>query len=169
MRRIIATLFLILVFTGSAFAQKYIVVDSEKIFKSLDEYNNAMTTLDTLAKDYQSRVDAKYSEIETLYNNYMEQKPSLSEQTRTQYEQAILTKEQAAAEYQESVFGNEGVMMKKRIELIQPVQHRVFSAIEQYAKTQGFDMVVDKASNATLLYCSEAIDHTQKIIEILKR
>lgn len=169
MRRIIATLFLILVFTGSAFAQKYIVVDSEKIFKSLDEYNNAMTTLDTLAKDYQSRVDAKYSEIETLYNNYMAQKPSLSEQTRTQYEQAILTKEQAAAEYQESVFGNEGVMMKKRIELIQPVQRRVFSAIEQYAKTQGFDMVVDKASNATLLYCSEAIDHTQKIIEILKR
>ena len=169
MRRIIATLFLILVFTGSAFAQKYIVVDSEKIFKSLDEYNNAMTTLDTLAKDYQSRVDAKYSEIETLYNNYMAQKPSLSEQTRTQYEQAILTKEQAAAEYQESVFGNEGVMMKKRIELIQPVQRRVFSVIEQYAKTQGFDMVVDKASNATLLYCSEAIDHTQKIIEILKR
>lgn len=169
MRRIIATLFLILVFTGSAFAQKYIVVDSEKIFKSLDEYNNAMTTLDTLAKDYQSRVDAKYSEIETLYNNYMAQKPSLSEQTRTQYEQAILTKEQAAAEYQESVFGNEGVMMKKRIELIQPVQRRVFSAIEQYAKTQGFDMVVDRASNTTLLYCSEAIDHTQKIIEILKR
>ena len=169
MRRIIATLALILACAGSAFAQKYIVVDSEKIFKSLDEYNNAMTTLDTLAKDYQSKVDAKYSEIETLYNNYMAQKPSLSEQTRTQYEQAILTKEQAAAEYQESVFGNEGVMMKKRIELIQPVQRRVFSAIEQYAKTQGFDMVVDKASNATLLYCSEAIDHTQKIIEILKR
>ena len=169
MRRIIATLALILACAGSAFAQKYIVVDSEKIFKSLDEYNNAITTLDTLAKEYQSKVDAKYSEIETLYNNYMAQKASLSAQSRSQYEQTILTKEQAAAEYQESVFGDEGVMMKKRIELIQPVQRRVFSAIEQYAKSQGCDMVVDKDSNAKLLYCSEAIDHTQSVIEILKR
>ena len=169
MRRIIATLALILACAGSAFAQKYIVVDSEKIFKSLDEYNNAITTLDTLAKEYQSKVDAKYSEIETLYNNYMAQKASLSAQSRSQYEQTILTKEQAAAEYQESVFGDEGVMMKKRIELIQPVQRRVFSAIEQYAKSQGYDMVVDKASNATLLYCSESVDHTQSVIEILKR
>ena len=169
MRRIIAPLALILACAGSAFAQKYIVVDSETIFKSLDEYNNAITTLDTLAKEYQSKVDAKYSEIETLYNNYMAQKASLSAQSRSQYEQTILTKEQAAAEYQESVFGDEGVMMKKRIELIQPVQRRVFSAIEQYAKSQGCDMVVDKASNATLLYCSEAIDHTQSVIEILKR
>ena len=169
MRRIIATLALILACAGSACAQKYIVVDSEKIFKSLDEYNNAMTTLDTLAKEYQSKVDAKYSEIETLYNNYMAQKASLPAQTRTQYEQSILAKEQAAAEYQESIFGNEGVMMKKRIELIQPVQRNVFAAIEQYAKAQGCDMVVDKASNTTLLYCSEAIDHTQKVIEILKR
>ena len=169
MRRIIATLALILACAGCAFAQKYIVVDSEKIFKSLDAYNNAMTTLDTLAKEYQSKVDAKYSEIETLYNNYMAQKSSLSAQTRTQYEQAILTKEQAAAEYQESIFGDEGVMMKKRIELIQPVQRQVFSAIEQYAKSQGYDMVVDKASNATLLYYSESIDHTQKVIEMLKQ
>ena len=169
MRRIIATLALILACVGSAFAQKYIVVDSEKIFKSLDEYNNAMTTLDTLAKEYQSKVDAKYSEIEALYNNYMAHKASLPAQTRTQHEQAILTKEQAAAEYQESIFGNDGVMMKKRIELIQPVQRRVFAAIEQYAKQQGCDMVVDKASNASLLYCSEVIDHTQKVIEILKQ
>ena len=169
MRRLILIVALVMGFVATAAAQNYAVVDSEKIFKSLDEYNNAITTLDTLAKEYQSKVDAKYSEIETLYNNYMAQKASLSAQSRSQYEQTILTKEQAAAEYQESVFGDEGVMMKKRIELIQPVQRRVFSAIEQYAKSQGCDMVVDKASNATLLYCSEAIDHTQSVIEILKR
>ena len=65
-------------------------------------------------------------------------------------------------------FGNDGVMMKKRIELIQPIQKRVFSAIDNYAKAGGYDMVLDKASNATMLYCSEAVDHTQKIIELLK-
>lgn len=169
MKRVIATLALILACVGSTLAQKYIVVDSEKIFKSLEEYNTAITTLDNLSKQYQSQVDAKYQEIEKLYNTYMSQKASLSATARNQYEQTILSKEQAAAEYQESIFGNEGVIMKKRIELIQPVQRRVFAAIETYAKEQNCDLVLDSASNTTMLYRSESIDHTEQIIAILKR
>ena len=169
MRRIIATLALILACAGSAFAQKYIVVDSEKIFKSLDEYNNAMTTLDTLAKEYQSKVDAKYSEIETLYNNYMAQKSTLSASTRTSIEQQILQKEEEAQKYQQEVFGEEGALMKKRLELIKPIQTKVFAAIEKYAKEKGYDLVLDKASNASILYYGEAIDHTAQIIEELTK
>ena len=33
---------------GIASAQKYCIIDSEKVFKSLDEYNKAMTQLDEL-------------------------------------------------------------------------------------------------------------------------
>ncbi|MBQ5753697.1 MAG: OmpH family outer membrane protein [Alistipes sp.] len=169
MKRVIATLVLALAFVGSTFAQKYIVVDSEKIFKSIDEYNEALATLDKLAKEYQQTVDAKYKEVESLYNAYVAQKSSLLASTRSQYEQSILAKEKAAAEYQESVFGNDGVLMKKRIELIQPIQNRVFAAIEKYAVEQGCDMVLDKASNATMLYCSPAVNHTEQIIAQLKK
>ncbi len=169
MKRVIATLVLALAFVGSTFAQKYIVVDSEKIFKSIDEYNEALATLDKLAKEYQQTVDAKYKEVESLYNAYVAQKSSLLASTRSQYEQSILAKEKAAAEYQESVFGNDGVLMKKRIELIQPIQNRVFAAIEKYAVEQGCDMVLDKASNATMLYCSPTVNHTEQIIAQLKK
>ncbi len=169
MKRIIAILALVLFCAGSAFAQKYIVVDSEKIFKSLDEYNAALTSLDTLAKEYQQAVDAKYKEVESLYNTYVAQKASLAASTRTQYEQTILAKEKAAAEYQESIFGNDGVLMKRRIELIQPIQSRVFAAIDKYAREQSCDLVLDSASNATMLYCSPAVNHTEQIIALLKK
>ena len=168
MRRFIVALTALFMCIGVASAQRYIVVDSEKIFRSIDQYNTAMTTLDNLAKEYQAKVDATYAAVENLYNNYMAQKANLTAAQRNAKEQEILTKEQAATEYQQSVFGNDGVMMKKRIELIQPIQKRVFSAIDNYAKAGGYDMVLDKASNATMLYCSEAVDHTQKIIELLK-
>ena len=32
----------------------------------------------------------------------------------------------------------------------------------------GYDLVLDKSSNATMLYCNDAIDHTAQVIEILK-
>ncbi|MBQ5843712.1 MAG: OmpH family outer membrane protein [Alistipes sp.] len=168
MKRFIFVLAALFMSAGIASAQKYIVVDSEKIFRSIADYNTAMTTLDTLAKEYQAKVDAAYSEVESLYNTYMTQKSALSATSRAAKEQEILKKEQAAAEYQESVFGNDGVMMKKRIELIQPIQKRVFAAIEKYAQEGGYDMVLDTASNASMLYYSEAVNHTQKIIELLK-
>ena len=59
--------------------------------------------------------------------------------------------------------------MKKRIELIKPIQEKVFAAIEQYAKEYGFDLVLDKASNASILFYNEAIDHTANVIAHLNK
>ena len=168
MKRVIFALVALFMCGGVASAQKYIVVDSEQIFRSISDYNIAMTTLDNLAKEYQAKVDEAYKDIESLYNSYISQKQDLSASARNAKEQEILSREKAVAEYQEAVFGNDGVMMKKRIELIQPIQKRVFKAIEEYAESGGYDMVIDSAANASMLYHSESVNHTQKIIELLK-
>lgn len=169
MKRLILTAAVILASAATVFAQKYIVVDSEKIFKSIAEYNEAIKTLDEMSEKYQEAVDAKFNEIESLYSTYVSQKASLSTATRNAYEQQILSHEKAATEYQQSIFGNDGVIMKKRIELIQPIQSRVFSAIEKYAKENGCDMVVDIASNPSVLFYSDALNHTDAIINLLKK
>lgn len=159
----------LLLTAGTLSAQNYIIVNSEKIFKSIEAYNNAITSLDELAKQYQSQVDAKYKAIETLYNTYQSQKASLSASTRQARENEILTKEQEAQKYQESLFGQEGELMKKRLEMIQPIQKQVFAAIEAYAKQVGADMVLDSSNNPTLLYSNPEIERTQQVIDALKQ
>lgn len=155
--------------TGTLAAQNYIIVNSEKVFKSIDAYNMALSTLDKLAEQYQDMVDAKFAEVETLYNNYMNQKASLTAATRQTRENDILAKEKAAQEYQETLFGNDGTLMKKRIEMIEPIQKQVFSAIEAYAKQVGADVVLDSANNPTLLYSNPSVDRTQQVIDVLKK
>ena len=168
MKRVILTVMLAVAALGIASAQKYCVIDSEKVFKSLDEYNQAITSLDELGKAYQAEVDKMYKNVETIYNNYMAQRESLSASTRTSLEQQILQKEQEAQKYQQEVFGENGALMKKRIELIKPIQDKVFAAIETFAKVNGFELVLDKASNASILYNGSAVDHTDAIIKTLK-
>ena len=126
---------------GTLAAQNYIIVNSEKVFKSIDAYNTAISDLDKLAKQYQR-------------------------QTR---ENAILNKEKEAQEYQESLFGQEGTLMKKRIEVISPIQKQVFDAIEAYAKQAGADLVLDSANNPTLLYTNPSVERTQQVIDALKK
>lgn len=169
MKRVILVALFALATFGITSAQKYCVIDSEKVFKSLDEYNKAMTTLDELGKSYQAEVDGKYKSIESLYNNYMQQKASLAASTRASVEQQILQKEEEAQKYQQELFGEDGKLMQKRIELIKPIQTKVFAAIEAYAKANGYDLVLDKASNASMLYVNDAIDHTAQVIEQLKK
>ena len=154
---------------GTLAAQNYIIVNSEKVFKSIDAYNTAISDLDKLAKQYQDQVDAKFAEVEALYNNYVSQKTSLSAAARQTRENAILNKEKEAQEYQESLFGQEGTLMKKRIELIKPIQERVFAAINKYAETNNLGMVVDRANNQTLPYYQPALDKTDEIIKMLNK
>lgn len=168
MKKMIIALLAVIMTAGIASAQNYMVVDSEKVFKSIESYNKALEDIEKLATEYQKAVDAKFAEVETLYNNYMQQRSSLSASTQQQYEQLILQREAEATEYQESLFGTEGELMKRRLELIQPIQKRVFSTIESFSKQYGYDLVIDIAANPTILYYSQKVDFTSRIIEALK-
>ncbi|MBP3290096.1 MAG: OmpH family outer membrane protein [Alistipes sp.] len=167
MKRLILALALMLSFTAAS-AQNYAVVNSEKVFKSIAAYNEAITKLDQMAEQYQKQVDAKFEEVENLYNTYMQRKASLSQSLQQANEEKILKMEQEATEYQESIFGTDGELMKKRLELIQPIQQKVFAAIEEYAKSKGIDMIIDSAQNATMLYYSATADHTEAVIALLR-
>ena len=149
-------------------AQNYMVVNSEKIFKSIGEYTAALDQIERLSQEYQAQVDAKFRDVETLYNNYIAQRNSLSDYQRQQREQEILQREQEATDFQESIFGTDGELMKRRMALIQPIQQRVFQTIENFSKEYGYDLVIDIAANPTVLYYSSKIDFTQRLIDALK-
>lgn len=152
----------------AAWAQKTMVVDSEKIFKSMSGYNEAIQQLDELADSYQKKVDEAYDQLETMFNNYQSRKSSMTAAERQSTEERILNGESKIEQYQKEVFGDEGTLMKKRIETIKPYQDKVFAAIAAYASASGYDIVLDLASNPTVLYYNPDCDATQKIIETLK-
>lgn len=164
---IVALVALILGVTAVS-AQNYMVVDSEKVFKSLSAYTSALDQIERLSVEYQAQVDAKFQQVEELYNSYISQRASLSEYSRQQREQEILRREQEATEFQESIFGTDGELMKRRMTLIQPIQQRVFDTIESFSEQYGYDLVIDIAANPTVLYYSSKVDYTQRIIDALK-
>lgn len=168
MKRLILTLVAMVAMVTIGYAQNYIVVNSEKIFKSIEAYNTAIIELDRLAEGYQLQVDAKFREVENMYNAYVARKGAMSVTSQATIEGQILAKEQEATKFQESIFGTDGTLMKKRIELIQPIQQRVFKAIEEYSQAKGYELVLDVAQNAEVLYYSPKADHTQAIIDQLK-
>ena len=164
-------LLLVLAFTaaiGSLSAQNYIVVNSEKVFKSIDEYNKALDTLDQLAKSYQQQVDLKFEEVEALYNNYKAQEMSLSASSRQARQNLILTREEEASKFQEEIFGQDGTLMKKRIELIQPIQKLSLPESTEQFMERLWHISISMAEQHTFL-CSRRRTVVQPVLRTCHR
>ncbi len=168
MKKTFLILVALVLWTGAALAQNYMVVDSEKIFKSIAAYNTAQSTLEADAERYQKQVDDAFNQLEDTFNNYQSRKASMSAVERQQTEQWIVDRENEITKFQQETFGEEGTIMKRRVELIKPIQDRVFAAIEKYAAERGYDIVLDVASNPTILYYKPAVNHTDALIAIVK-
>ena len=96
MKKFLLSCAVLLLAVGGAYAQSYIFINSEKVFKSQNDYNTAIQQLDDLAKQYQKNVDDAYQTLEEAYSNYQAQKNYLSETKRAAKEQEIVELEKEA-------------------------------------------------------------------------
>jgi outer membrane protein len=168
MKKVLMVLIALVAATGSALAQNYMIVDSEKVFKSIAAYNTALAEVEAEAQRYQTQIDEAFDALETAFNNYQQRKAGMSAAERSAEEQRIVAREQEIKKFQSDTFGEEGSVMKKRISSIKPIQDRVFAEIEKYATERGYDIVLDLASNPTILYHKPSANHTDAIIARVK-
>lgn len=152
----------------AAQAQNYMVVNTEKVFTSITAYNDALTTLDRLGQQYQQNVDDAFAQLERTYDEYQRIKNTLTQSARDQREDQIIEREKEINAYQQQVFGQDGDLMTRRVELIKPIQDKVFEVIAQYARDNGYDLVLDIASNPSVLYYTPAADKTDEIIRLYR-
>ena len=150
-----------------AAAQNFAVVNSQKIYESMEDYAAAVAQLDELATSYQKNIDEAFKKLEEMYNNYMVAKDGLSYEDQQSREQAIIDNETKITKYQQSVFGADGIIAKKQEELITPFQEKVENAMDNYAKANGIDILIDVATTSVPYY-SEKVDVTDAIIKTIK-
>ncbi|MDY3293220.1 MAG: OmpH family outer membrane protein [Candidatus Egerieousia sp.] len=148
-------------------AQRVGFLDTEKILASIPEYNSAKSQLESLEKGYRTKVENEFAAIEKLYNAYQANKGTMSQVVRAQKENEIISKEEAAKKLQESCFGENGIMQKKSQELLSPIKERVQAAIERVAKSGGYMMIVDIASQSGVIYTNSQYDLSQEVIKVL--
>jgi outer membrane protein len=168
MKRVFLILAATVLSAGAALAQNYMVVDSEKIFKSIGAYTTALAEIDADAERYQKQIDDAFDQLQQTFDTYQQRKASLSAAQRAAEEQRIVAREDEITKFQSDTFGEQGTIMTKRLNLIKPIQDRVFAAIEKYAADHGYDIVLDIASNPTVLYYKPSVNHTDAIIAIVQ-
>ena len=149
-------------------AQKIATIDMERILGSITEYQDAQEQLDQLAAKWQQEINQQYDDIKGMYNKYQAEQVLLTEDQRKAREDDIVAKEKAVRELQRRRFGAEGLLFERRQELVKPIQDAVYEAVEAYARTRGYDFMLDRASMPGIIFGSDAFDKTDDILRALQ-
>ncbi|MEE3113024.1 MAG: OmpH family outer membrane protein [Bacteroidota bacterium] len=167
MIKIIKLLLTLLFIPTLSEAQKFGYVNSEFILKNMKEYSEAMNDIDLLSKAWEKEISDMYIEMEKKEISLKNEEILL---TKDMYNErrGLLDKEWVSIrEYQQKVFGFEGLYFLKKKELIEPIQDIIFESVEKIAKKNRLQIVFDKSSEPILLYTNPIHDYTDYVLEDL--
>ena len=148
-------------------AQKFALVDMDYIFKNIPAYERANEQLNQASKKWQAEVEALQVEAQTLYKNYQNEVVFLSQEQKKARQDAIMTKEQEAAELKKKYFGPQGELFKKRTALMNPIQEEVYNAVKDIADLRGYQLILDRASDQGIIFGSPKIDISNEVLSKL--
>ena len=148
-------------------AQKYALVDMEYILQNVPAYERANEQLNQVSKKWQAEVEALNLEASTMYKNYQNEVVFLSQEQKKAKQDAIMQKEKEASDLKKKYFGPEGELYKKREALMTPIQEEIYNAVKEIADLRGYSLVLDRASNAGIIFGSPKIDISNEVLQKL--
>lgn len=168
MRKVIL-FFVALIISSAAMAQqKSCYIYSQKVFKTMPEYNEAVKNLEASTEMAKKKVDSMMEEAKKMFDEFRQFEGDMTNAQRDRYKKMIIEKETAANDYEKRMFGEDGELAKRQKELMEPIERKVLAVVEAFAKKGGYDMVFDYSLVKVTIYQSERLDMTAKIIEELK-
>ena len=165
MNKIILLIFL--VFNSNLFVQKFGYVNSEFILNNMKEYKEAISEIENLSKAWEKEISDMYIEIEKKEIELKTEEILLTKEMFEDKRHKLDEEWKEIKNYQQKVFGFEGLYFLKKKELIQPIQDIIFEAVERVAKKNRLQIIFDKSSEPVLLYTNPIHDYTDYVLEDL--
>jgi outer membrane protein len=163
-------LIILSVFFGTAFAtqaQKYGYIDSDYILKNMQEYSDAKEQLDKFAERWQKEIEDRYKQLNKRMQDFQRVEAILPDEERAKRMEEIATFESETLEMQQLRFGVNGDLFKKRKELIEPIQDKVFDALTEVASKGKYSFVFDKANQSNLIFADPKFDLSKLVLREL--
>lgn len=148
-------------------AQKYAYVDTEYILNNIPVYESAKTQLEDLTNEWKTEIDNKKAIIDKMYSDYQAERLLLTEELRAKREDEIMKKEQELRQLQQKYFGPDGMLYKKREELVKPIQDDIYNAIKEIATEGSYAVIFDTADNLNMLYTDPKHDKSDEVLRKL--
>ena len=141
-------------------------IDSEVLKERLPEFRDAQRKLDQLRQDYENQAKDREAKLLKLQEDFRRQELLMSEARKAELQTEFEAKVQQLQQFTQEKFGPEGELMRKNIELSEPIFKKINDAIQVMAEEEGYDFIFDAAAPSSgLVFAKENYDLTEQLLE----
>ena len=156
--------------TASATAQeqqKIGYVDTDYILSQMSEYEGVQQQLRSLSADWNTRLEEMEEEIERLREDFEAREILYTDELKAKKQEQIQSLVEKRQQFLDEKFGAKGEYFAKQRDLLEPIQRKVFNAINAVAKRQNFDFVFDRARDSGMLFGTQKWNLNQQVLQEL--
>jgi outer membrane protein len=154
-------------FMSSANAQKFGYIDTEYLLNKHPDYKLVQNELAALKSQWNIEAQNLEQAIKELYSSLKAEEVLLTEEMYKERMAFIKEKEKESVSYNNRMFGLNGQYYQKQAELLQPLQSKIFDAIDRVCKRNGLAVLFDKASGPLMIYTDPRHDYSEFVLEEL--
>ena len=171
MKRVLLSIIALAVFaTGTLAELKMGYIDSEVLKERLPEFRDAQRKLDQLRQDYENQAKDREAKLVKLQEDFRRQEMLMSEARKTELQAEFEGKVQQLQQFTQEKFGPEGELMRKNIELSEPIFKKINDKIQGMAEEGGYDFILDAAAPSSgLVFAEEKYDITEQLLELMQK
>jgi outer membrane protein len=148
-------------------AQKFGYIDTDFILSKMPDATKAQSEIEAFASKWQREIQTKYDEVNQMEQDFRAEEILLTDEMRSQRLLAIEQKKKEVSEYNNKVFGFEGMLYLKKKELMQPLRDQIYEAVQKVVKTRKLEFMFDKAADLVMIYSDPRHDYSDYILEEL--
>ena len=148
-------------------AQRYAVIDMEYLLSKMPEYARVDTTLELMTAKWQQQIDSAGHYADSLRNDFKSEQYMLADELKAKRMLQIQNAETEVRNLRTTYFGYQGALFKKRAQLVQPIQNKIYSVIQQLSLKHGWDFVLDKSAGTNLIFSDPKLNKSDLILEAM--
>ncbi len=161
----IALLLLLIGGVNQLYAQKIGYIDTEYILNKHPDYKFIQDELQKISDQWRKQAQDLDKEIKEMYTQLQAEEVLLTEDMYKNRLAQINQKEKESQAFNSRVFGINGQYYQKQAELLQPLQSKIYDAIEVVTRRNNLGMLFDKASVPTgLIYTDPIHDYSEFVL-----
>lgn len=147
--------------------QKIGYVNTDYILSNMSDYEGIQQELRKISAKWNAKLEEMKKEIESLKEDFQTKEILYTDELRAKKKREIQNMVKQRQEYLDQKFGAKGEYFTKQKELLEPIQRKVFQAIDTVAKREGFDFVFDRAQNSNMLYSVQEWNLNDEVLQEL--
>ncbi len=164
----IVFLLLFMLTGGTLTAQKIGYIDSEYILNKHPDYKLIQQELENISAEWKKQAQGLDKEIKDLSVLLKAEEVLLTEEMYQQRLEQIKLKQKESQEFNSRIFGINGQYFQKQAELLQPLQSKIYDAIERVTRRNNLGMLFDKAADpSAIIWTDPRHDYSEFVLEEL--